>query len=260
VKVGWIAHDPGYVGGAELTQAEFRAAAPVEVVDIPPDDLSAAEDCEAVVVHNCVTYPPETIEALQGKRVVRYWHDLSRHGSTALREWLIANATHIFTSPLHLARHDVEGVWPTIPPAMDVARMRPTRQVRRNGHRSGTCCIAQWRNPGKGGLLLADWARRNGPVDVYGDGDFIPHAPNLIHRGSLDPARVPEVLWGYERFVFLPLEPEPFCRSVVEAHFAGCEVITNELIGARYYLEEAPERLASAAEDFWALVAEKVAA
>ena len=37
MRVGWIADDPGYVGGAELTQAEFRAAAPegVEVVDCP---------------------------------------------------------------------------------------------------------------------------------------------------------------------------------------------------------------------------------
>jgi hypothetical protein len=40
----------------------------------------------------------------------------------------------------------------------------------------------------------------------------------------------------------------------VEADAAGCKVITNRLVGARYWLEKAPDKLESAADDFWKLV------
>jgi hypothetical protein len=37
MRIGWLADSGGIVGGAELTTAEFRAAAPdgVEIVDCP---------------------------------------------------------------------------------------------------------------------------------------------------------------------------------------------------------------------------------
>ena len=45
MRVGWLFDQGEAIGGAELTQAEFRAAAPdgVEVIDCPPDQI---EDCD----------------------------------------------------------------------------------------------------------------------------------------------------------------------------------------------------------------------
>jgi len=58
----------------------------------------------------------------------------------------------------------------------------------------------------------------------------------------------------YQTFVFLPTVIEPFGRTVAEAWAAGCEIVTNGLVGARYWLEENPDALDTAAEDFWGVV------
>jgi glycosyltransferase involved in cell wall biosynthesis len=232
MKVGWLHSDPGYVGGAELTMAEFRAAAPVDVVD--------GTDAELVVVGNCFGDPPE----LDGQRVVQYHHDLRRHPVDA--------DAHIFCSPMQRERYGVDGE--VVPPAINASLFKPNRQVRRNGHREGICSVASWQNPGKGAQLLVEYAKENGPVDVWGFGDYVPHGKNLEVKGPVEPEHLPTVLWGYERFVYLPFAPEPFGRAVVEAWYAGLEVITNRLTGALWWLRERPEALESAAEDFWKAV------
>jgi hypothetical protein len=47
MRVGWLADVPDLPGGAEFTQAEFRAAAPehVEIIDCPPAPSSPAWTC-----------------------------------------------------------------------------------------------------------------------------------------------------------------------------------------------------------------------
>ena len=60
MKVGWLADSFELRGGAELTQEEFRAAAPagVEVVSCPARPARArSPDCDVVCIHNCVTLP-----------------------------------------------------------------------------------------------------------------------------------------------------------------------------------------------------------
>lgn len=241
------ANADGTLGGAELTMVEFIAAAPAQVY------VTEADDAETVVVGNCTSFAPDIIEHLRGKKVVRYHNDLARHEHPVLREWLEQNATHIFTSPLHQERYGLDGVWPNIPPAIDAERYRPNRQVRR--HRKGACAIGAWQNLGKGQRLVREWSERtNTPLDVYGTGAFIPMGPTLTYRGPLDPADVAQKLWEYEFFVHLPSAVEPFGRAVVEAHHAGCTVITNNLVGARHYIEHDPEALETAAEDFWRVV------
>ena len=59
MRIGWL-HDPvKYVGGAELSGREFRAAAPegVEVVDCPPGGIETGLD--TYVAHNVTRYAPE---------------------------------------------------------------------------------------------------------------------------------------------------------------------------------------------------------
>lgn len=250
MRVGWLADDPGYIGGAELTQAEFRAAAPedVEIVDCPPGGVVPGLD--RYVAHNIVHYGPEDIDATLRRFLTWYHHDLSPFVDAEVRDLLDDSANHIFCAPEHMQRYGVEGA--CIPPAVDLARFKPPRQSRKR--RKGTCSIAGWRNPGKGSVQLAEWAAENGPVDVYGSGNFVPHGKNLTVKGSLKPNAVAQTLWAYERLVFLPVEFEPFCRCVAEAWAAGCEVVTNRMVGARYWLEEKPEALETAAEDFWEAV------
>lgn len=252
MKVGFIydqGNADGTLGGAELTMSEFIGAAP-EGVDFDWQDAP-----DVIVVGNCVNFSPaETIERLKGKKVYRYHNDLARHEHPALREWLRFNATHIYTSPMH---RDLYGgkQGPHIPPALDLDRLKPNRQARRHGKRKGACSIAAWQNPGKGQRQLAEWAEKSGtPVDVFGTGALAPTGGLLSYQGPLDYANIPRILWSYETFVFLPTEPEPFGRCVVEAHFAECEVVTNKKVGARHYIEKDPDALTTAAEDFWKLV------
>ena len=67
-------------------------------------------------------------------------------------------------------------------------------------------------------------------------------------------ADMPELLARYERFVYLPVQLEPFCRLVAEADAAGCEVVANRLVGALHWLEHDRDALETAAEDFWRIV------
>jgi hypothetical protein len=252
MKVGWLAdaHDPP--GGAELTQAEFRAAAPdgVEIIDCPPGEV--VEGLDVYVIHNCVSYSYADIRKTLGCCVVKYMHDVWPNGDPDVKAHLLGTAMLIFCSPLQAERFG--GTTDPIPPALDLRAFRPTRQQRRNPKRKGTCCVGAFMNPGKGGNLVAEWADRNEPVDVYGWGPYLPQGPNVSLCGPVDRQQMPTVLSKYERFVFLPTAIEPFGRCVVEAWAAGLEIVTNKLVGADYYIEEAPEKLEGAAADFWEIV------
>jgi glycosyltransferase involved in cell wall biosynthesis len=65
---------------------------------------------------------------------------------------------------------------------------------------------------------------------------------------------MPALLARYETFVFLPTVIEPFGRLVAEAWAAGCRIVTNDLVGAKYWIQNDPDAIETAAEDFWKLV------
>jgi glycosyltransferase involved in cell wall biosynthesis len=245
MHVGWLVDEAGYVGGAERTQAEFRAAAPdgVEIVDCPP---GATKDCDAYVIHNCVTYEAENLELLEGARVVKFWHDVGPHLQPGVREWLDKWATAICCSPVQAEYMGLQDAV-LIPPAVDLAPFeRAAASV--NGDRKGAVSVGAWRNYGKAPHKAAEWAQGNG-IDFYGSGPFAPHGSQEIAYEGM-----PALLARYETFVHLPVVIEPFGRAVVEAWAAGCEIVTNGLVGARYWIEEKPEALDTAAEDFWKVV------
>ncbi len=247
MRVAWLADDINYIGGAELTQAEFASAAPdgVEVVPVAPDALDVVRDCDRACVFNSVTYPAETISALNDKPVVRYWNDLARHGDPHLRFWLVQNARNVFTSPLHQQHFRPEVITADlIPPPLDLERFR--QAARDVSERSGAVSVATWMNPGKAPHLAAEWARGNGGLDFYGGG---PYAPDGSAPVSYD--QMPDLLARYKTFVYLPSFIEPFGRLIVEAWAAGCTIVTNNQVGARYWIEKNPDALETAAEDFW---------
>lgn len=246
MRLGWLSDPVNYRGGAELTQEEFIVRAPedVEIVDCPPGGVVSGLD--RYVAHNVVSFEAADLAPLH--RVTWYHHDLSPWIKPEVKAWLDARAEqHIFCSPAQRDRYGIDG--PCIPPAMDLDSYKPTRQIRRN--RKGAVSIAQWRSPDKGADAIVEWAVANGPLDVYGDGDFVPAGPGIDYHGALAPEGVVNVLFAYETFVFLPRALEPFGRCVVEAWASGCKVIANGNIGAAYWINEAPEKLLTAAADYW---------
>lgn len=234
MRCGWLA-DPGNQGGAELTQAEFKATAPdgVEVVDCPPGDVERGLD--VYVVHNHLTYSPDDLRWVRG-RVVRYFHDM--------RPQLVLNPdVEVFCSPLQRDRFGANGKSHTIPPPVNQQPFRDAAESAQE--RTGAVSVASWANPAKAPHLAAEW----GTVDFFGGGAFAPPGSPVVAYEDM-----PRLLAAYETFVFLPTAVEPFGRLVVEAHAAGCRIVTNRLVGARWYIEQAPVLLENAAERFWEVV------
>lgn len=255
MKVGWLCDVHDWQGGAELTMAEFRASAPVEVVDCPPGNVQAGLD--AYVVGNCVQYTLEDLAApARGRTIVKYVNDAWPHANDPrVREFLLGEAKLAFCSPLHRERfphaHEHEGE--IIPPPVDLAPFRKHGGTKPDAKREGTCWVGMGFY-GKGIQEALEWGERNGPVDFYGIGPLMPPASPIARlMGYVPHEELPPLLAGYERFLFLPTRLEPFARSVIEAWAAGCHLVVNRNVGALHYIEH-PEELREAPERFWKLV------
>lgn len=246
MRVGWLVDIPDLPGGAELTQDEFRAAAPdgIEIVDCPPGAVDPT--CDLFVVQNCVQYTIEDLNAIGDAPTTKFWHDVGPWLQADVREWLDTHATYMCCSPIQAEHMGIKAH--LIPPPVDIARFAQAAESV-NGGRSGAVSVGSWRNYGKAPHKVAEWAARNEPVDFFGGGFLAPPGSQEVSYESM-----PTLLAQYETFVFLPTVIEPFGRVVAEAWAAGCAVVTNELVGAGYWIRENPEAIETAAEDFWRLV------
>jgi hypothetical protein len=246
MRIGWLADSAGVLGGAELTSAEFKAAAPdgVEIVDCPHGAI--IEGLDRYVIQNCVTYTVAELNAIEAP-TVKYWHDVGPHLTEAVRAWLSIYAVPVCCSPMQADFMDIRGA-DLIPPPVDLSRFEQAA-ASSNGNRKGSVSVGSWRNYGKAPHRVAEWGAQNGGVDFYGGGVFAPGESREIPYESM-----PELLASYERFVFLPSVLEPFGRVVAEAWAAGCEIVTNDLVGAKWWITERPEAIETAAEDFWRVV------
>lgn len=246
MKVGWLADAGGIIGGAERTQAEFRRAAPdgVEIVDCPPGDVKPG--CDVYAIHNCVMYRFKELEAIADKPIIKYWNDVGSWYSEEVRELLDAQARVICCSPLQAEYMDFPDA-ELIPPPVDLARFESAAAKARN--RAGTISVGSWRNVGKAPGRVLEWARGNGGVDFYGSGPFAPPDSREVAYAGM-----PGLLARYKRFVFLPAVIEPFGRCVAEAWASGCELIINDLVGAKYWLTENPDAIRTAGTDYWRVI------
>jgi glycosyltransferase involved in cell wall biosynthesis len=246
-RVGWLADVPDLPGGAEFTQAEFRAAAPdgVEVVDCLPGEV--VEGLDRYVIHNCVQYTLDDLKPIEESLGFKYWHDVGPWITPAVHEWLATNTVPICCSPLQAEYMGIDAE--TIPPPVDLDRYAEAAS-RVNGDRSGAVSVGSWRNYGKAPHKVAEWANATQThVDFFGGGFLAPHGSREVSQEIM-----PGLLASYRTFVFLPTVIEPFGRVVAEAWAAGCEVVTNELVGAGYWIKENPEAIETAAADFWKVV------
>lgn len=239
--------DPGNVdgtkGGAELTMGEFERAAPqdVEVVPCPPG--SVADGCDRYVIGNCVSYSVQDLWPTLEPRAFKYWHDVGPHVQPMVLDELYRHTTPIFCSPLQ-AKHMGFPDALCVPPALN---LQPFRQAaERAGERKGSVAVGAWMNWGKS----PERAREVAPdVEFFGSGPCSPAGSVAVDYDAL-----PELLARYRTFIHLPSVLEPFGRAVVEAWAAGCEVVTNRLVGARHWITEQPDKLDTAADDFWKVV------
>lgn len=238
MRIGWLQDDPGYVGGAELTANDLRAAAPDDVEIVTCDPGRVEDHLDLYIVHNCMFYD-ELVDRPVGK-VVRFIHDDRGPGP-------IDGDTRIFYSPLQRKFSGLDGH--LCPAPLDAERFKPTRQI--NRHRKGAVHIGTFGHPGKGQEFLEEWAIENGGLTVYGHGPFPPSGPAIDFKGPIEHKDVPNALWNHATFVHLPRDLEAYGRGVVEAWAAGCELVVNRNVGALYWIQEDPEAIATAAETFW---------
>jgi glycosyltransferase involved in cell wall biosynthesis len=73
------------------------------------------------------------------------------------------------------------------------------------------------------------------------------------HPGYVPYDRIPEYMNRAKNFVFLPRWPEPQGRVVVEAALCGCNLITNENVGATSFPFDIgrSENFQNATGEFW---------
>lgn len=246
-RVGWLMDVPDLPGGAEYTQAEFRAGAPesVEIVDCPPGDVDPT--CDRYVIHNCVQYTLNDFNWPGYRPVTKFWHDVGPWIVPEVREWLDTNATFVCCSPIQAEYMGIDAV--CVPPPVDLDRFAEAAATV-NGNRRGAVSVGSWRNYGKAPHKVAEWGNANRtPVEFFGGGFLAPPGSQEVAQEHM-----PDLLASYQTFVFLPIVIEPFGRLVAEAWAAGCSIVTNELVGAGWWIRERPEAIETAAEDFWKVV------
>jgi len=270
VRVGWIA-DPGtdYVGGAELTERQFRAEAPDwadVVVCQPPGNVLVAAQLPALVdvwvVHNCTRWNHSIVGSLAGAPVVKYVHDMWPHGDPRLRRWLLDHAYLVFCSPLHLRDFTYPitsgPAAPTVlPPAMDLQRFVDAANAQAAAGTPRHDRALYLAHHLKGAHGAREWAQTAGlHLDLYGLGSLDLSGVDwdgCTGHGPIDHADVPALMASYQTFVHYPDLPEPFGRTAAEAWAAGCHVAINDNVGAGWWIANAPQMLAvgKQSEVFW---------
>jgi hypothetical protein len=247
-RVGLLHDTPRYIGGAERTMQEFADAAPegVKVIACQPGEV--ARDLDAYLLGNVVSYTIDDLRAIDWTIPTwKYHNDVGSWVNPQVAEWVSQYAKPICCSPLQAEYMDLDEAV-LIPPPIDLQPFYEAAS-RVNGSRAGAVAVGSWRNYGKGAHRAYAWGAENGGIEIYGEGEFAPPGSQAVAYEDM-----PDLLARFQTFVHLPSVIEPFGRGVVEAWAAGCQLVTNELVGALYWIREAPDKLETAADDLWKIV------
>lgn len=257
--IGWLTDHLAPVGGAEIGGLVLVKGKPAWVDEIVycPSNKRPPKQIDAFVVHNCRGYTAQWIEELRGKPVVKFIHDVWHVGSILLRRWLLDEADLlVFYSPLHVDKFSFPFLAPhcCVPAPIDlnpfIQAARPTDE------REGNVFVGRL-EMGKGIHLAIGWALRNNePLTLYGaDGGDYYHLrelpPTIQFGGNVNYAQVPAILGQARRLIHLPAGLEAYGRVVVEAWAAGCELVTNENVGATWWLANRAQDVAHGNDIFW---------
>lgn len=241
LRIGWLQDNIMQpVSGARTSATLLRQMAPPEVtiLEIDPQALPLRRKLavDAFVALKCDTYPPETVEFIDGKPLVTSLRDIWRsQGSSIVRQYLLDESRLVlFLSELHVSAfpYRVRAPVEICPPPFDVPWMQEQHHEYCYGPRSGTCWVGSYEYS-KGVGETIGWANRTQTqVDFYGAGQLAPRdTPFTRNCGFLEPGHVLETMGRYKQFVYQPMLPDPFGRTVVEAAIMGCQLTLNDKVG-----------------------------
>lgn len=254
MKLAWVSHHlpretdsphafhlPGqYVGGAEMTDATLRAAAPdgIDIEIVPPHLAQMALECDDIVITGTDHLSDASMMLLADQKPAVFLHH--EQTPSAGRKYLLENArTVIVHTPAH---YEIEKRW-SVPNNVQYA-LSPLDP--------SECWIeepkleqAVWANRMhdlKGPRAAAMWAAKND----------IP----LVRLSNVPRSEVLQALAVSRYFVHLPLGFESESRATIEAVLSGCEIIANDNVGITSVpgwddRERLTDMLSTAAETWW---------
>lgn len=264
MHIGWLMDRPGpIIGGAEVTARRLIETRPdwAEIVLCEP---GAVKDCDAYVIHNCVTYGADTIAMLGAKPVVKQIHDYWPHGDAVLRDWILRHARLVlFDSWPHQRMFCTERAVHhhvtirLVPAPIDVERFRQAGE--RSSSRSGVFWMGQLFEH-KGVANAVAWAEDHQTlVHFYGEGPLRPRESDFVqYCGQVPHDDVPDLMATYQTFLHLPSWVEPYGRTVIEAWAAGCSLEVSTNCGALWWLQHDVTAVTRGSEMFWRYVEEAI--
>ena len=252
MRVGWLTHHiprveerpsallPGkYAGGAERNTDYMIRAAPdhVDVAYIEPDDWRDALNgtWDRVVVGGTDKLPEDAMTALAAARPI-VWVQHAQHRTPAKRE-LFRQASRFLT--MSRAHMGWESEWTDR--ADDFVHSPVPPDDVSPGIKEPFALFAGRAHPAKGKIGARIWAQRQG----------IP----LVELENADHDVVLEHMSRATWFVHLPKERDACPLVVIEATLAGCQIVTNSLVG-RLEPGDPATVLAQQPPKFWAMVEE----
>ena len=260
IRVGWLsdAQEVLGAGGAELSAERLVRHAPADFTILPCPPGNIRQDCDMYVVQNCRRYPPATVRALAVKPVIKVIRDVLESGSAYLKSWLLDEASLLIFSTqgqVDSFRWRFAAPWVLCPPPVDIDRFIAAKE-RAPDPRPNDVIWLGWFAISKGILEAIQWAefsRRR--VDFFGMRNILYEDTEFAKMHVAVPyGEVPDLLASYESFLMLPIEHEPFGRTVIEAYFAGCKLIVNRAIGALEWLDAIEAGRVKPVERFWTIV------
>jgi glycosyltransferase involved in cell wall biosynthesis len=102
---------------------------------------------------------------------------------------------------------------------------------------------------------LEEMRQRYSNSDIHFVGKLFPGASLGFgtHHGSVPYDQIPKLMNRAKNFVFLPRWPEPQGRVVIEAALCGCNLITNDRVGATSFPFDIskPENFMNSTQELW---------
>jgi len=213
VTIGWLEDNIGYTGGAEMSGAALRAAAPDwvrEIIPCPPNKRPPTDEIDLFYIANQTTYDARWAEELALKPIVKQVRDPWYSGSAQLRRWLLeASELLIFSSQVQVDAFDYpfNGPYEIVPVPLDLQPFRDAALP--PGERHGNVFVGRC-DVFKGAHAAVDWALRNlEPLDLYGAAgcelvtkgrigalEWIENRPEDLERGA-------EMFWDAVKDVVL---------------------------------------------------------
>jgi len=252
MRVAWVTHHiprveerhaallPGkYAGGAERNTDYMVTAAPagVEVTYIEPEDAESAADesWDRVVVGGTDKLSEASMNFLAALRPI-VWVQHAQHRTPAKAD-LFRQASRFLT--MSRAHMGWEAEWTGRADAFIHSPVPPDCVAPVD--KEPFALFAGRKHPAKGKLNARIWAQRHGVKLV--ELENAPHEVVLEHMARA------------KYFVHLPKERDACPLVVIEATLAGCDIVTNSLVG-RLEPGDPAAVLAQQPERFWRIVEE----